>query len=126
MGVILVPLDFLMEDNPDTLVILRSIAIEIGVLIIIILQFGTKILYLYRVELTTTFGSSSLGSSGGSSGANKTAALRRGAARGRFTLRPKILENTPITIATISEAERFYDERKNNASVSARKISCMK
>lgn len=114
MGVILVPLDYLMADDPDTLVLLRSLGIEIGVLGIILLQFASKITYVWRVEITTTFGSSSLGSSGNSSGSHaKSQALKHAAARGRFTLNPKILTYGPLSIATISESDRFFEEKLN-------------
>lgn len=119
MGVILVPLDYLMASEPDTLVILRSLGIEIGVFAVIILQFGSKLMYIWNVEFTTTFGSTSL--LGGSSSMNslheKSQAMKRAAARGRFTVKPDLMQCIPITLATISESERFFDERggRNNS-----------
>lgn len=114
MGVILVPLDYLMASETDTLMLLRSLGIELGVFMIILVQFGSKVMYLYSTELSSTFGSSTAGgSTAGSSGGSRTQkckAAKMAASRGRFRLTPKILEAGEMAMATISEPQFFFEE----------------
>lgn len=62
MGVILVPLDYLMASETDTLMLLRSLGIELGVFFIILIQFAPKVMFLYTTEMSTTFTSGTFGS----------------------------------------------------------------
>lgn len=67
IGVILTPLDYLMQGNPDVLLGFRGVGIEIGAFLVIIIQFGSKVLYIYVHEIgSTTMGSSFSGTGSGS------------------------------------------------------------
>lgn len=117
-----------MADDPNILVMLRSFGVEIGVFCIIIIQFSQKIIYLYTVEISTTFGTSSGSSSSSNSqyiyyyiNSAKTKALRKAAERGNFTVTPKILNYSPISMACISEADRFFEVKYGNSQYSTSK-----
>lgn len=121
MGVILVPLNYLMDDEPDTLMAIRGIGIEAGVFIVIILQFGSKLTYIWLYEMKTTWMSSSLSQS--STSREKSQQLKKSAARGRFTVNPKILSRLPIEIGAISEQDRYFEDPELLQSIRSRNSS---
>lgn len=68
MGIIEVPLNYLMDDDPSVLLIFRGLGIELGTFFIIFIQFGSKVTYLWVHEITTTTGSSLSGPTASGSG----------------------------------------------------------
>lgn len=119
LGILEVPLNYLLDSAPDTLVIIRSFGISIGALAVLLLQFSSKLLYLYEKELSTTFGSSSLSSSSNKS-RERSKAMKAAASKGGFTIKPDLLKYGGFALSTISHPEKFYDE-SNILSSSASK-----
>lgn len=115
------PLNYLMDDEPDTLMAIRGIGIEAGVFIVIILQFGSKLTYIWLYEMKTTWMSSSLSQS--STSREKSQQLKKSAARGRFTVNPKILSRLPIEIGAISEQDRYFEDPELLQSIRSRNSS---
>lgn len=104
-----------MSDNPPALLNIRSFGTEAGVLIIFLMQFSSKISYLYFNEIRTTITGSL--SSQGSTSAQKSLQARKAAARGRFQVTPNVLSYRPIEITTISEPDRFFEDPELQPSV---------
>lgn len=107
LGILEIPLNYLLESTPDTLVIIRSFGISIGALAVLLIQFTSKLVYLFRNNSTISFGSSV---NNHDSSQKEKKDLKLAASKGRFRIKPDILRYDGMALSTISYPERFFDE----------------
>lgn len=118
-GIILIPLDFLLSKEAEAVMFTRSFGIELGVFLLLILQFGSKVILLFTDPNGSSDSSGTLDSSSISGASSMSAIVTSGSQaprrksdfnKGNYEVTPDILSLEPIVMATISEADKFFDE----------------
>lgn len=107
----------MLSNEAESVMFTRSFGIELGVLLLLLLQFGSKIIYMIKGKYYSNSDSTSLSVSGSNStSTNNTLRNKALASRGRFEVYPCLIDLPPIVIATISEADRYFEEKINKKS----------